>query len=111
MARISTKKNTEVKVAVDAKEVSKKSIIRPRITEKATDLSHKSNAYVFDVHQNATKPQVKKAISDIYKVKVVKVAMVHIPSKEVYVRGKKGRTNQGKKAYVYLKEGDKIEFV
>jgi ribosomal protein L23 len=37
--------------------------------------------------------------------------MVNIPKKNVFVRGKWGTKGGGKKAYVYLKKGDKIESI
>jgi large subunit ribosomal protein L23 len=86
-------------------------LVRPRITEKATDLVARSKVYTFDVKPKATKSLISKAIKQIYKVTPVKVAVVSVPSKKIFVRGKWGRTVAGKKAYVYLKEGDKIEFV
>ena len=84
-------------------------LIRPRITEKATDLSTNNNAYVFNVLKSATKKSIAKAVEVAYKVKPLKVAVVAIPRKQVTVRGKRGVTGGGKKAYVYLKQGDKIE--
>lgn len=86
-------------------------LLRPRVTEKATDVSAVSNAYVFEVSDKTTKPQVISAVKEIYKVTPKKVAMVKIPRKKIFVRGKWGVRSGGKKAYVYLKSGDKIEFV
>jgi large subunit ribosomal protein L23 len=80
----------------------------PRVTEKAAMLMEK-NVYTFEVLDSATSTEVKKAIESIYKVKPVKVAMVKIQKKNVFIRGRKGVKSGGKKAYVYLKKGDKIE--
>jgi len=44
-------------------------------------------------------------------VKPEKVRVAAIPAKKVFVRGKKGVKSGGKKAYVYLKKGDKIELI
>ncbi len=82
-------------------------IIRPRITEKSTALSER-NAYVFDVSQRATKNEIKKAIVTLYKVTPLKIAVSVMRAKNVFKRGKKGKTAGGKKAVVYLKKGDKI---
>lgn len=82
----------------------------PRITEKGTDLSI-HNAYVFDVDPRANKKDVVSAIRDVYGVTPVKVRTITIPRKAVSSRGKKGIKSGGKKAIVYLKKGDKIEFV
>ena len=87
-----------------------KTIKNPRVTEKATDATAQ-NAYVFNVAPSANKKEIEKAIFALYKVKPVKIAMVPVPAKKVFVRGKIGHTARGKKAYVYLKKGDKIEFI
>lgn len=86
-------------------------LLQPRITEKATERAANANAYVFEVATSATKKDIKEAVSAVYKVTPLKVSTVKIVSKRVFVRGKKGRTAGGKKAYVYLKQGEKIEFV
>ncbi len=86
-------------------------IIRPRITEKAAELSEKSNVYTFEVTNSATKPTIMRAVKEIYKVSPKRVNIVKLPSKEVVSKGKKGSTKAVTKAYVYLKEGDKIEIV
>jgi large subunit ribosomal protein L23 len=85
-------------------------IIRPRITEKASIMAAQ-NIYTFEVAKSATKPQVARAIKEIYNVMPTKVNIVPIPSKHVFSRGKAGVKSGSRKAYVELKEGDKIEFV
>lgn len=85
-------------------------IKNPRITEKASGIAEE-NVYSFDVFSNANKTEIKKAIFDIYKVKPIKVNILPIPYKEVMLRGKKGKKGGGKKALIYLKEGDKIEII
>jgi large subunit ribosomal protein L23 len=81
---------------------------RPRITEKAS-LKNEKGVYVFEIPQSSTKKDVEKAVKDLYKVVPVKVGVVNIPSKNVFVRGKRGVKSGYKKAYVYLKKGEKIE--
>ena len=85
-------------------------ILRPRITEKATDLSQ-NNVHVFEISSTSNKNAVKLAFAKIYKIVPVKVSIVKNPAKNVVVRGKRGVKQGVKKAYVYLKEGDKIEIV
>jgi large subunit ribosomal protein L23 len=87
-----------------------KVLTRPRITEKAATQSA-SGVYTFDVSVRATKAEVKKAVEQFYKVKPAKVHMIAVPSKAVFMRGKRGTKSGGKKALVYLKKGDKIEFI
>lgn len=84
---------------------------KPRITEKSTNSVEFAHAYVFDIDPQATKTDVKEAVKLIYKVTPVKIRVAQVPSKKVFRRGKRGVKSGGKKAYIYLKEGDKIEFV
>lgn len=86
-------------------------ILRPRITEKATLKADAENVFVFEIAQGANKNTVRKAIAALYNVTPVKVSIARNPSKEVFYRGKMGTTTGVKKAYVYLKKGDKIEIV
>lgn len=83
---------------------------RPHITEKAT-FSAESSVYVFKVDAAASKDLVAKAFKEQYKVMPVKVRTVTIPAKSVFVRGKRGTKSGYKKAYVYLKKGEKIEII
>ncbi len=86
-------------------------LLRPRVTEKAAIKANTQNVYVFEVTKGATKASVKASIRDTYKVTPIDVRLLAIPSKNVFVRGKKGVKSGGKKAYVYLKKGDKIEAI
>lgn len=85
-------------------------LLRPRVTEKASMLAEK-NTYVFEVHPKANKKQVSAAITSAYKVTPARVHIINLPAKKVFSRGKKGMQSGLKKAIVYLKHGDKIEFV
>jgi len=85
-------------------------IKNPRITEKAS-FSIEQNVYTFDITQNANKTEIKKAIFALYKVKPVKVNVLTIPKKNIMSKGKAGTKGGGRKALVYLKKGDKIEFI
>ena len=84
---------------------------KPRITEKAAVVSSRNNVYVFEVEKNATKASVAASVRDVYKVTPLRVRVTPIPKKTVYIRGKWGTKAGGKKAYVYLKKGDKIEVI
>ena len=86
-------------------------LLRPRITEKAALGADRLNVYVFEVTRGATKRSVSASVQKIYKVKPIRVNVTTIPAKQVFVRGKKGVKSGGKKAYVYLKKGDKIELI
>ena len=90
--------------------ITLKIIKNPRITEKAS-FHAEQNVYTFDVTENANKTEIKKAIFKLYKVKPVKVNIINMPKKETSLRGKKTLKEGGKKALVYLKKEDKIEFI
>ena len=85
-------------------------LIRPRITEKATLVSE-SSVYVFEVSPKSGKAEIEKAFTEKYKAVPVKVTTVTVPAKKVIVRGKKGVKAGFKKAYIYLKKGEKIEII
>lgn len=96
-----------------SKNITKKKMVvfkQPRITEKATMLSG-FGVYTFEVPKSATKNEVMKAVETLYKVKPLKIRMITIPSKNVFKRGKAGIKSGGKKALVYMKKGETIEFV
>jgi len=87
-----------------------KLIKNPRITEKAS--SHaENNVYTFDVAPSANKTEIKKAIFQLYKIKPVKVNILKIKEKTVMLRGKRSMKSGGKKALVYFKKGEKIDFL
>ena len=83
-----------------------KNLIR---TEKGASLSQKQRKYLFRVASTATKIDVRRAVEEIYKVKVQDVNTVAMRGKLKRVRVKAGYTNDWKKAIVSLKEGQKIE--
>jgi DNA gyrase/topoisomerase IV subunit A len=53
----------------------------------------------------------KLPLKDVSKPRATGVRIINLPAKKVFVRGKKGVQSSIKKALVYLKKGDKIEFV
>ena len=83
-------------------------IITPVFTEKSLKLA-KQGKYTFKVGRTATKAAVKTEIAGLFKVHVtgIKTISVHGEAKR-NAKGKKYRTNDGKKAMVTLKEGEKI---
>ena len=86
-------------------------LLKPHITEKAILGADKSGVYVFRVTKDANKKSISVSVKNIYNVTPRMVRVVNYPSKQVFVRGKKGVKSGGKKAYVYLKKGDKIELL
>jgi len=85
-------------------------IKNPRVTEKAS-FAQEQNVYTFDVSSGANKTEIKKAIFALYKVKPVRVNVLSVPKKDIMSKGKAGVKGGGRKVLVYLKKGDKIEFV
>ena len=88
-------------------------IIKPIISEKMSASAEKFNRYGFIVDRKATKTQVKKAVQDIYDVKVEKVN-TYVQRGKSTVRNTKsgaipGQKNTVKKAIVFLNEKDKID--
>jgi len=85
-------------------------IKNPRVTEKAS-FNAEQNVYTFDISQSANKTEIKKAIFALYKVHPVKVNVLNVPRKKTMSKGKVGTKGGGRKALVYLKKEDKIEFI
>lgn len=77
-------------------------------TEKGA-VELKDNKYFFSVQKGANKIQIKKAVEDVYKVKVQDVNTQVMPGKLKRVRYQVGMTPEWKKAIVTLKEGHKID--
>lgn len=84
-------------------------VLNPRITEKAAMITEK-NVFTFDVAKSANKIQIKKAITEKYKVTPIKVNIISKKPQKVVKRGQKVHQKGTKKAMVFLKKGDTIEF-
>lgn len=84
-------------------------ILAPVITEKATLLSE-HNQVAFRVAMTATKPQIRKAIEELFKVKVTGVNTLKVKGKTKRFRGRMGRRSDYKKAIVTLAEGQSIDY-
>lgn len=83
-------------------------ILSPVITEKSTKLSE-NNQVVFRVPHDATKPQIKKAVEELFKVKVKGVNTLVTKGKKKMFRGRMGQRSDVKKAVVTLHEGSTID--
>jgi large subunit ribosomal protein L23 len=84
-------------------------IIRPIVTEKSSQMMG-DNWYTFEVHPTANKIMIRKAVEEIFKVKVVKVHTMNVKPKPKRMGAFKGKTRSWKKAMVSLAEGQRIEF-
>ena len=87
-------------------------IIRfPLVTEKGSSFLQPQNKYQFSVLPSANKPEIKKAVEKIYKVKVTAVHISNFEGKERNYRRQAGKKPDWKKAIITLKKGERIEFV
>ncbi len=85
-------------------------VIRPLITEKATHISERYNAYTFEVNPLASKSEIKDAIETLFNVKVADVRTQNRRGKPRRYRAKAGRMRNWKKAIVTLREEFRIDF-
>jgi large subunit ribosomal protein L23 len=85
-------------------------VIRPLITEKATHISERYNAYTFEVNPLAGKTEIKNAIEILFNVKVADVRIQNRRGKPRRYRLKAGRMRNWKKAIVTLHEEFRIDF-
>ena len=83
-------------------------ILGPVITEKST-LGSEHNQVTFKVRLDATKPQIKKAVQELFKVKVKKVNTLRVKGKTKRFRGVVGRRSDWKKAIITLSEGEMLD--
>jgi len=80
-----------------------------RLTEKGTRQSEKLNQYTVVADRRASKTQIRQAVQELFKVKVVRVNTMNVRGKARRQRTTQaGKTPDWKKAVVTLKEGDKI---
>lgn len=80
-----------------------------RVTEKGTRQSEKLNQYTVKADPRANKIQIRNAVQELFKVKVIKVNTMNVSGKVRRQRtASQGKTPDWKKAIVTLKEGDKI---
>jgi large subunit ribosomal protein L23 len=85
-------------------------VIRPLITEKATHLSERHNAYTFEVNLLANKTEIKDAIEVLFNVKVQDVRTQNRRGKPRRYRLKVGYMRRWRKAIVTLHEDYRIDF-
>ena len=83
-------------------------IVRPLITEKSSAAYQDRLEYTFEVHPEASKPQIRSAIQQLFGVKVTKVWTSHQRGKTKRMGKTAGRRPHWKKAIVTLAEGDSI---
>jgi len=84
-------------------------IKRPVLTEKLSRSKEVTNIYAFEVDTRANKIEIKQAIEEIFKVKVMKVNTVTMPGKSRRFGARVSDKRPWKKAIATLKKGDRIE--
>ena len=85
-------------------------VLAPHVTEKTSLAMQNNNQYAFRVRREATKTDIRKAVELMFEVKVRGVQVVNEPGKTRRFGRKVGRTQDWKKAYVRLAEGQTIDY-
>lgn len=86
-------------------------IKRPLFNEKGMDLKERENKILIEVDPDANKHEIKKAMEEIFKIKVEKVATINVKGKMKRYGRSLGRRSDRKKAVVTLKPGEKLDFI
>lgn len=86
-------------------------IKKPLFTEKGSSLKEAENKILVEVSSDANKLEIRKAIEDIFKVKVEKVATVKVHGKWKRYGKFLGKRSDRKKAIITLKKGEKLDFI
>ncbi len=102
------KKEVQLKKNIGKSKIAYRILKEPIISEKGTRLAEEGK-YFFKVFDNANKVEIKRAIEDVYRVKVENVNIVNIPRKKKRLGRQEGWKKGYKKAIISLKKGDKIE--
>jgi len=85
-------------------------LVAPHITEKTALAMQNANQYAFKVRRDANKTEIKQAVEMMFDVKVAGVQVSNEPGKDRRFGNRIGRTQDWKKAYVRLAEGQAIDY-
>jgi large subunit ribosomal protein L23 len=85
-------------------------LLGPVVSEKSTMLADKHNQVAFRVLQDATKPEIKAAVEQLFKVKVESVQILNQKGRKKRFGRFSGRRSDVRKAYVSLAAGQEINF-
>lgn len=85
-------------------------IIRPLVTEKGVHRAARNNHYAFEIHPQATKTDVRRAVEELFEVVVDKVMTQNRRGKTRRYRNRAGVTTNWKKAVVKLNSEHRIDF-
>ena len=106
MTRIKPPVQAETSVPLEPHQI----LLRPLVTEKGVHRASRNNQYAFEIHRGATKHDVKRAVEELFEVKVAKVRTQTRKGKRRRYRFRYGRTSDWKKAIVQLHEDHRIDF-
>jgi len=85
-------------------------VLRPLVTEKGMHKASRYNAYAFEVNRLAGKDDIRRAVEELFNVKVLAVNTQNRKGKPRRTRFRYGRTKAWKKAVVKLHSEDRIDF-
>ena len=85
-------------------------LVAPHITEKTALAMQNANQYAFRVRRDANKTEIKQAVEMMFDVKVAGVQVSNEPGKDRRFGNRIGRTQDWKKAYVRLADGQAIDY-
>ena len=85
-------------------------LVAPHITEKTALAMQNANQYAFRVRRDANKTEIKQAVEMMFDVKVSAVTVANEPGKDRRFGQRLGRTQDWKKAYVSLADGQAIDY-
>jgi large subunit ribosomal protein L23 len=85
-------------------------LVAPIVSEKATHVAENTNAVLFKVLRDASKPEIKAAVELMFKVEVQGVSVLNQKGKSKRFGKSMGRRDHVRKAYVTLKPGQELNF-
>jgi large subunit ribosomal protein L23 len=86
-------------------------IKKPLFTEKGSSLKEAENKVLVEVPKDANKIEIKKAVEEIFKVKVEKISTISVRGKMKRYGKSMGKRPDRKKAIITLKKGEKLDFI
>jgi large subunit ribosomal protein L23 len=86
-------------------------LIEPHVSEKTTLLNQENGQIAFKVRSDSNKKQIKRAVEEMFNVKVSSVKTVSVKGKKKRMGMRSGKTNDWKKAYIKLAEGQNLDFM
>ena len=86
-------------------------LIEPHVSEKTTLLNQENGQIAFKVRSDSNKKQIKRAVEEMFNVKVSSVKTVSVKGKKKRMGTRSGKTNDWEKAYIKLAEGQNLDFM